>query len=30
MQRLAEEDINGWILSNAKEGEWEHLMYPMR
>jgi hypothetical protein len=30
MQRLAEEDVSGWILSNAKEGEWEHLMCPMR
>jgi hypothetical protein len=28
MQRLHEEDISGWILSNAKEGEWEHLMCP--
>jgi len=30
MQRLHEEDVSGWILSNAKEGEFEHLMCPMR
>ena len=29
-QRLHEEDVCGWILSNSKEGEWEHLMCPMR
>jgi predicted phage terminase large subunit-like protein len=30
MQRLHEEDVSGWILSNTKDGEWEHLMCPMR
>jgi hypothetical protein len=29
-QRLHEEDVPGWIYSNAKEGEWEYLMCPMR
>jgi len=30
MQRLHEEDISGWILSNSNESEWEHLCCPMR
>jgi hypothetical protein len=30
MQRLHEEDVSGWIYSNAKEGEWDYLMCPMR
>jgi predicted phage terminase large subunit-like protein len=29
-QRLHEEDTVGWIYANAKEGEWEHLMVPMK
>jgi predicted phage terminase large subunit-like protein len=29
-QRLHEEDVVGWIYSNAKEGEWDYLMCPMR
>jgi hypothetical protein len=29
-QRLHEEDVCGWIMSNSKEGEWDHLMCPMK
>jgi hypothetical protein len=29
-QRLHEDDVSGHILSTAKDGEWEHLMVPMR
>jgi predicted phage terminase large subunit-like protein len=30
MQRLHEDDVSGHILATAKDGEWEHLMVPMR
>jgi predicted phage terminase large subunit-like protein len=29
MQRLAEGDVSGQILSDSKEGEWTHFMVPM-
>lgn len=30
MQRLHEEDLSGYILEHNDNGEWEHLMLPMR
>lgn len=30
MQRLHEEDLSGYILEHNEDGEWEHLMLPMR
>lgn len=30
MQRLHEEDLSGYILEHNDQGEWEHLMLPMR
>jgi predicted phage terminase large subunit-like protein len=29
-QRLHEEDTVGWIYANSREGEWDHLMVPMK